>query len=81
MDDLPDRIKIELENIDHVLDEMPSSSQLPTLSSLELAGMATLLQNVYMGIENILKQILASKKISIPQGPSWHKELLETAVR
>jgi len=81
MDDLSERIRIELENIDRVFNEMPLYSKLPNLSSLELAGVAALLHNFYTGVENIIKQILVSKEVPIPQGASWHKELLEAAVR
>jgi hypothetical protein len=78
MDKLSQKIKIELENIDSVINELPSYSKLPSLSTLELAGVAALLHNFYNGIENILKQILASKNLVLPEGKSWHKDLLET---
>ncbi|MDO8550748.1 MAG: hypothetical protein Q7S39_11450 [Ignavibacteria bacterium] len=80
MDKLSQRIIAELENINEVLEEIPSHLKLPNLSTLELAGVATLLHNFYNGIENILKQIFVSQKIIIPEGKSWHKELLEIAV-
>jgi uncharacterized protein YutE (UPF0331/DUF86 family) len=76
---LAGRIKAELENIDETLKGMPTPSKLPYLSSLELAGTATLLHNFYNGVENILKQIFISKKIPIPEGGAWHKDLLEMA--
>lgn len=47
---------------------------------LELAGVATLLHNFYNGIENILKLILKELKISLPEGSSWHKDLLKLSV-
>jgi hypothetical protein len=78
---LSQRVQSELENIDKVIDELPLHSSLPTLSTLELAGVAALLHNFYNGIENILKQILFSKKINVPEGHSWHKDLLEIAVK
>jgi len=80
MDRLSQIIKAELNNIDELFDEMPPSSKLPELSALELAGVAALLHNFYNGIENIIKQVFISHKIPIPEGKSWHKELLENAV-
>ena len=79
MGDLSERIKAELENIDEVIEEIPAYSRLPHLSSLELAGVATLLHNFYNGVENILKKVLFSHRISIPEGGSWHRDLLERA--
>lgn len=81
MDDLSRRIKVELENIDEVINEMPPGSRLPHLSLLELAGVATLLHNFYNGVENILKQVLSSQRVSISEGASWHKDLLEMSVK
>lgn len=78
---LKQRIQAELENIDEIFKEMPLHSNLPRLSTLELAGVAALLHNFYNGIENILKQIFVSQKNSVPEGQSWHKDLLEKAVR
>jgi len=80
MDKLSQKLNAELENIDEVLNEIPSHTKLPYLSTLELAGVAALLHNFYNGIENVLKQILLSKDIIIPEGKSWHKELLEISV-
>jgi len=75
------RIQVELENIDNLFKEMPSHSKLPRLSPLELAGVAALLHNFYNGIENILKQIFIAQNLSLPEGNSWHKELIEKAVK
>ena len=78
---LSQRIEAELENIDEIFNEMPPHSNLSLLSTLELAGVAALLHNFYNGIENILKQIFMSQKITIPEGHSWHKDLIEQAVK
>jgi uncharacterized protein YutE (UPF0331/DUF86 family) len=45
-------------------------------SVVELAAIGTFLHNVYNGIENILKQILAERGVEVPRSASWHKDLL-----
>ena len=79
MANLRDKIDIDVENIARVFSEMPNCESLHQLSTLELAGVATLLHNFYNGIENIIKRILIDKGLVIPQGSSWHKELLNLA--
>ena len=77
---LKEKIQAEIENIDRLFKEMPSHENLPYLSILELAGVATLLHNFYNGIENILKQILSHQKIILSHSESWHRDLLNSAV-
>ncbi len=77
---LKDKIAAEIEILDQIFLEIPSHENLPNLSTLELAGVATLLHNFYNGIENIIKQILLSKGEQIPVSGSWHKDLLNLAV-
>ncbi|MEI7812181.1 MAG: hypothetical protein WCJ01_07120 [Ignavibacteria bacterium] len=81
MDKLSQKISPELENIEKLLIEIPQHTKLPYLSVLELAGATAFLHNFYNGIENILKQIFISSRVDIPAGKSWHKELLESAVK
>ncbi len=75
-----EKIEAEFENIEQTLVNLPSSDSLDRLSQLELAGVAALIHSFYNGIENVLKQLVISKGINIPQGPSWHIELVEIAV-
>lgn len=42
--------------------------------------MAALIHNFYNGVENVLKQLVISKGLIIPDGPSWHSDLIETCV-
>ena len=79
MANLRDEIDIDVENINRIFAEMPNYKTLHQLSTLELAGVATFLHNFYNGTENIIKRILIDKGLVIPQGSSWHKELLNLA--
>jgi len=48
----------------------------PNKTGVELAGTGAFLHNFYTGVENILKLILTTKRISIPSSGSWHRDLL-----
>ena len=75
-----EKIEAEFENIERVLADLPEPDFLKKLSSLELAGVAALIHNFYNGVENVFKQLVISKGLSIPQGPSWHIDLIEMCV-
>ena len=79
MAEVRERVEAELENIEHVVAELPGDDSLPNLSSLELAGVATLIHNFYNGIENILKQLVIARGEKLPDGSSWHRDLLNIA--
>lgn len=75
-----EKIEAELQNIERVLTDLPGPDSLEKLSLLELAGVAALIHNFYNGVENVFKQLVISKGLSIPQGPSWHIDLIEICV-
>jgi len=75
------RIKVELDNIDKVIDELKSAYKKEYKSNLEISGMGALLHNFYSGIENILKQIFNEYHFVMPNDQSWHKTLLSEAVK
>ena len=75
-----EQIEAEFENISRLVAELPGEDVLAELSSLELAGVGALVHNFYNGVENILKQIVISRDITISQSQSWHRQLVETAV-
>ncbi len=70
------RIEAEYEAIENSLSALPSLP-LSTLSILELRA---LINNFYNGIEAILRQVFQSRALPIPQGKSWHRDLLLSAV-
>lgn len=76
MADLKVRIEAEYEAITKVLKALPKDTMISDINELELAGVAALLHNFYNGVENILKQIFKNIPVNIPQGNSWHKQLL-----
>ena len=75
-----EQVEAEFDNIERTLAEVPNIESLSNLSKLELAGLATLIHNFYNGIENILKQIITATGKKLPDGPSWHQDLINMAV-
>ncbi len=76
---LADKIRVETDNIERVLDELQKISVKPEKNVAEVTGMAAFIHNFYSGVENILKQIFAETGLKLPSSSSWHKELLENA--
>jgi hypothetical protein len=56
-----------------VLEECAASP--PT--DIELSGLAALLNSFYNGVENIFKRVSAELGDPLPDGETWHKELLD----
>lgn len=72
----------EFENIEAVLSELKSivKTEKSNYSIAELAAIATFVHNVYNGIENIIKRILAFRKIDQKDTPTWHKDMLKMSL-
>ena len=75
-----ERIEAGYEAIERSLANIPQQKPFSQLSELELAGVAVLLNNFYNGIENIFKQIFKKQSIKLPNGSSWHQDLINTAI-
>ncbi|MEN8262315.1 MAG: hypothetical protein ABFR82_02520 [Nitrospirota bacterium] len=72
----------EFENIDTVVSDLLSvvKEEADDYSTPELAAIATFLHNIYKGIENLLKRILIAQGSVISKTPTWHRDLLKTAL-
>ncbi len=81
MADIKQKVHVEMENIETVLTELEKVKNRFNKELVVLVGIGGYLQNIYNGIENILKQILLFKNISIPDSPTWHKDLLNLSVK
>jgi uncharacterized protein YutE (UPF0331/DUF86 family) len=81
MASVKNKILAEIENIEKVLTELEKVKQKPNKELVVLVGIGAFLQNIYTGMENILKQMLLHQDISIPDSPTWHKDLLNLAIK
>ncbi len=79
MASISDKIEAEFENIRITIDEIKKIEDVHKLSVIELGGLATFIHNFYNGVENILKQVLKYKNISVPGSSTWHKDLVSIA--
>jgi len=77
---IKEKIHAEMENITTVLTEIEKVKDIPQKELVILVGIGAYLQNVYTGMENILKQLLLYNKIPIPNTPTWHKDLLNLSI-
>ena len=81
MASVKNKILAEIENIEKVLTELEKVKQKPNKELVVLVGIGAFLQNIYTGMENILKQMRLHQDISIPDSPTWHKDLLNLAIK
>jgi len=80
MSEVNEYVEAELENIERLVKELPAEKSLESLSGLELSGTAAILHGFYNGLENVLKQLVRYRELQIPEGPSWHRDLIAAAV-
>ncbi len=80
MDELYREVQAEKEHILATLQALKEALERKEKTVVELAAIATFLQNAYNGIENILKRVLKYQGISVPLSESWHKDLLGLSV-
>jgi hypothetical protein len=80
MANIKEIIYAEMENITKVLIELEKVKDRPNKELVVLVGIGAYLQNIYTGMENVLKQLLSYKGILIPDTSTWHKDLLNLAV-
>lgn len=80
MDELLQEIAAEKEHISETLRALQKALERKEKTIIELAAVATFLQNIYNGMENILKRILKFKEVAIPRSKTYHKDLLDLSV-
>lgn len=78
---LIENYKAEVENIDRIIKILRDIKDIRKLKPLELAGLGVYIHNFYNGLENILKRMFMAKRIRVKEGPFWHKDLLQTALK
>ena len=74
-----DYIRAERDNILRTIDMIEELTAKEDLSTYETIALGKLLQDVYTGIERILRSKLEQQDLKIPKTESWHKEVLLTA--
>jgi uncharacterized protein YutE (UPF0331/DUF86 family) len=74
-----DFISAESENIHNTIEMIKELLGKETLSKYETIALGKLLQDIYSGVERILRTLLENKGVATKKTESWHKELLITA--
>ena len=74
-----DYIRAERDNILRTIDMIEDLTAKEKFSTYETIALGKLLQDVYTGIERILRGRLELQDFKIPKTESWHKEVLLTS--
>jgi len=71
----------EFGNIDRIMRELSTVCKEGKTDFMpaEKAAVSAFIVNVYSGIENVLKQMLAFDKLDIEDSPDWHEKVLRKA--
>jgi hypothetical protein len=69
-------ISAEGQNITRTIELLEGLLNKSDLSRYEIIALGKLLQDVYTGIERILRAMLEQKGVKIKKTENWHKELL-----
>ncbi len=80
MVDYQKNIAAEMEQVAQAVAKLPSGD-LSELNDLELSGVGGILQSIYNGFENILKQTFLAHGKPIPKSDQWHQDILRQAVQ
>lgn len=80
MDRLQREINAEKELVERALLALEEALNRSEKTIIELSAMGTFIHNAYNGMENILKRILKSKHVAVPDSRSSHKDLLDRSV-
>jgi len=80
MVDYQKNIAAEMEQVARAIAKLPPGD-LSELSELELSGVGGILQSLYNGFENILKQTFLAHSKPIPNDPQWHQKIIRQAVQ
>lgn len=80
-EELKEYCDTEFKNIERVVNELFSlvSPDKSDYTPAEIAAISTFLANIYLGIENILKQMLVFDGLDLTDSPVWHEKVLKKA--
>lgn len=71
-----DFLRAERKNVEKSLDLMESLLVRDDLSEYEVIALGKLLQDIYMGIERIIRNRLIHRGVTVDKTATWHKDLL-----
>jgi uncharacterized protein YutE (UPF0331/DUF86 family) len=78
--EIPEEVRAEQKNVEQALSLLEEAMSRKRKTAVELSAMGACLHNVYNGMENIIKQLMKIRGITIPQSPTWHKDLLNHGI-